>query len=186
VTVLLSYFVGSFGIDRFYLGKIGTGVIKLVTLGGFGIWTMVDWILATFGSLRAQNDLRPLAGYSQYGKTMKTIFGILLLVPVLVMLLVFMSAPQLQKNSRDTSRKNDLATVASGISAYNAEHQTYPASQGFNAVQFLPTGQELSVLKPNDFRYVASPADCDEVQLPCTGFTLEATMESGEVTTLNE
>jgi TM2 domain-containing membrane protein YozV len=43
--LILSIFVGSLGVDRFYLGKIGTGILKLITLGGFGIWWLIDLIL---------------------------------------------------------------------------------------------------------------------------------------------
>ncbi|TYL55285.1 TM2 domain-containing protein [Nocardioides sp. BGMRC 2183] len=44
-TVLISWFLGSFGVDRFYLGYTGLGVAKLLTLGGCGIWSLIDLIL---------------------------------------------------------------------------------------------------------------------------------------------
>ena len=39
VTLLLNLFLGSLGVHRFYVGKIGTGILQLITLGGCGIWT---------------------------------------------------------------------------------------------------------------------------------------------------
>ncbi len=45
--MLLSWVLGELGIDRFYRGQIGLGVLKLLTAGGAGIWWLVDAIIAT-------------------------------------------------------------------------------------------------------------------------------------------
>jgi len=45
LTLLMSIFFGGIGVDRFMMKKIGTGLLKLFTLGGFGVWWLVDVIL---------------------------------------------------------------------------------------------------------------------------------------------
>ena len=45
VALLLCFFIGILGVHRFYVGKIGTGVLQLVTLGGLGIWALIDMIM---------------------------------------------------------------------------------------------------------------------------------------------
>jgi len=55
---LLCFFLGIFGAHRFYAGKIGTGILELLTAGGLGIWWLVDMILIVTGSFRDGNGER--------------------------------------------------------------------------------------------------------------------------------
>jgi len=53
-SLIVSILAGSFGIDRFMIGDTGIGVGKLLTCGGFGIWTIVDWFMIQ-GATREKN-----------------------------------------------------------------------------------------------------------------------------------
>lgn len=82
-TWLLSLLIGVFGVDRFYLGKVGTGILKLVTLGGFGIWALIDLVLILTNKMKDKNGL-PLEGYSKHRKVALIITGVLILLSIVV------------------------------------------------------------------------------------------------------
>lgn len=52
--LIISVLIGGLGIDRFYIGDTGLGIAKLLTCGGLGIWTIVDWFLI-MGAAREKN-----------------------------------------------------------------------------------------------------------------------------------
>lgn len=56
-TLLLCFFLGVFGIHRFYVGKIGTGILMVLTLGGLGIWSLIDFIIIATQGFKDKNGL---------------------------------------------------------------------------------------------------------------------------------
>jgi len=52
--LIVSILAGSFGIDRFMIGDTGLGIAKLLTCGGLGIWTIIDWFLI-MGATKTKN-----------------------------------------------------------------------------------------------------------------------------------
>ena len=53
---LLCWFLGVFGVHRFYVGKIGTGILMLVTFGGLGVWALIDLIVILVGSFKKDKE----------------------------------------------------------------------------------------------------------------------------------
>lgn len=82
-TWLFALLLGFFAVDRFYLGKIGTALAKLFTLGGLGVWVLVDLVLVLAGAQRDKLG-RPLDGYAKSRTMAWIITGVVLVISLIV------------------------------------------------------------------------------------------------------
>ncbi|MCQ1955774.1 Ltp family lipoprotein [Arthrobacter sp. zg-Y826] len=114
VTWLLALFLGTLGIDRFYLGKIGTGVLKLLTGGGFGIWTLVDLIITLTGNQKDKNG-QPLAGYPENKKMAWIVTAVVWVLNIVVSLVMFLTGAlavgSAVENSQTVSQEDNGTAV---------------------------------------------------------------------------
>ncbi|NNH07154.1 TM2 domain-containing protein [Cellulomonas fimi] len=127
VTWLLSLLVGGFGVDRFYLGKIGTGIAKLLTCGGCGVWWLVDLILVLTNSTKDKHGRR-LAGYEQNKKVALIVSAV---VVALSLVSSALEAPDriARMNARADSVESQLDELQEGAAAAAEESAQEPVEE---------------------------------------------------------
>ena len=108
VAILLSLFAGPLGVDRFYLGCTWTGILKLITFGGIGIWAIIDLIRLASGSKLCggfQWDTELKGGGKQMigGSEVDDTMCIILAVTLGVMLLYFFVLPWIKRTYGNNS-----------------------------------------------------------------------------------
>lgn len=86
ILFFFSFMWGTFGVDRFYMGFIGTGILKLLTLGGFGFWALSDMIIIMTGTFKDKEGRLTLQAeeYKKFAGRTILWFAIILGVVVLV------------------------------------------------------------------------------------------------------
>jgi len=102
VVFFISLFLGFFGIDRFYVGKKKSGVVKLLTLGGSGIWWLVDLFIIASGK---STD----ASKKKIRNTSKQrVVSLISLIPLTIVLFAFFSSPE-EREQRMAEQEQRMA-----------------------------------------------------------------------------
>lgn len=123
---ILSLVVGWLGVDRFYLGKVGTGILKLLTLGGFGVWYIIDLIMIITNATR-DKDGDKLDGYEK-NKTVAIAVTV-----VVFFFFVIMGVNGSKSNNHETNTKPSDITISKA-----KEEKPKPTEAGENKQPDVP------------------------------------------------
>jgi hypothetical protein len=111
ILFFFSFMWGVFGVDRFYMGLIGTGFLKLITLGGFGLWALTDMIVVMTGTFRDKQGRLTLQSdeYKKFaGRTILWFAVVIGLVVLVNGVLLILGIYQLLNSFQDGSFQSQI------------------------------------------------------------------------------
>ena len=82
----LSFTWGTFGVDRFYMGLVGTGILQLITFGGFGFWTLIDLFVIMTGTFKDKQGRLTLQAEEYKKFAVKTVVWFAVILGAIVLI----------------------------------------------------------------------------------------------------
>ena len=111
VLIIISFLgLGILGIDRMYAGQIGLGVLKLLTLGGLGIWAFIDWIFVLINAISKSES--GLFGITRWSDNVNDAFNVTLVCIFIsfmmsyVLPIIFNKSDNIENYQNKNIRKN--------------------------------------------------------------------------------
>jgi TM2 domain-containing membrane protein YozV len=125
VVILLCFFLGNLGVHRFYLGKIITGILMIITVGGAFIWTLVDFLISAFGNY---NDSKGRYVAKVYSKPLAIVLLILMIIIPVASIIIL--APKIKPILARQFATGDEKTVMSVVQDLSSSENNFLQKHG--------------------------------------------------------
>jgi len=133
VTFFLSFLLGGLGAHRFYTGKIGTGVLMLFTIGGFGLWWLIDFITVASGYYKDKDGFR-----LEKGKNSSKIAWISFAVIILTLTMLIVFVPNSLTDNLSSSPSGNLSSSSKRMSMSKDEYIALCQSYNYEDISRNP------------------------------------------------